>query len=316
MAAAAEKAGHEVMLCVRTPTPGLTIERDGKSRKVPVAIVEPGAGGQPDLPSPVDWILLATKAHQTEGAAPWIARLAGPGTVLVVVQNGVDHEERVARLGHPGPVLPALACISASQTAPGHVLHAHGTRFVVPDGEYGRTLAEVFAGSGLDIVPETDFTSAMWRKMLVNVGANAVTALTGRTLSVLDSPGMRDLTDGLMAEAVAVANAYGASLSEADMTRAWGFYGELGPDGVTSMLSDRLAGRMTEHDFITGAVVRAADRKGLDVPLSRTVLALLTATSPCPDTSLILPAAHPGRGVAVWPTAKPGRHRRPTEPER
>jgi len=46
------------------------------------------------------------------------------------------------------------------------------------------------------------------------------------------------------------------------------------------MLEDRRAGRPTEHDLISGAVVRAAARHGLDVPLNRAVLTLLAATSP------------------------------------
>jgi 2-dehydropantoate 2-reductase len=46
------------------------------------------------------------------------------------------------------------------------------------------------------------------------------------------------------------------------------------------MLEDRLAGRPTEHEEITGAVVRAGDRHGVDVPLNRAILALLAAASP------------------------------------
>jgi 2-dehydropantoate 2-reductase len=47
--------------------------------------------------------------------------------------------------------------------------------------------------------------------------------------------------------------------------------------GGTSMLYDRLAGRPMEHDYMTGAVVRAAGQHGIDVPLNKAVLALLSA---------------------------------------
>ena len=63
------------------------------------------------------------------------------------------------------------------------------------------------------------------------------------------------------------------------MTATLEFYAGFGPDAHTSMLDDRLAGRPTEHDEITGAVVRAADRHGVDVPLNRAVLALLAAAA-------------------------------------
>jgi 2-dehydropantoate 2-reductase len=45
------------------------------------------------------------------------------------------------------------------------------------------------------------------------------------------------------------------------------------------MLYDRLEGRPLEHEYITGAVVRAAERHGIDVPLNRAILALLRAAS-------------------------------------
>jgi len=49
------------------------------------------------------------------------------------------------------------------------------------------------------------------------------------------------------------------------------------PTGGSSMLYDRLAGRPLEHEFITGAVVNAAARHGIAVPLNEALLALLRA---------------------------------------
>ena len=58
------------------------------------------------------------------------------------------------------------------------------------------------------------------------------------------------------------------------------FYSSLDAETGTSMLEDRLAGRPTEHEEITGAVVRAADRNGVAAPLNHALLALLAAASP------------------------------------
>ena len=41
------------------------------------------------------------------------------------------------------------------------------------------------------------------------------------------------------------------------------------------MLQDFEAGRKTEIDVINGAVVRAADEQGMDVPLNRAFVALV-----------------------------------------
>lgn len=276
LAQAACQAGHDVTLCVRTPICSLWVTRDGEASQVPVRVTaDPGS-----LAGPASWVLLTTKGYQTAGAEPWLHALAGPDTVVVAVQNGVDHTERLAPLRPPGPVLPALAYIAARRHARGRVVHVSGRRVVVPRGEAGTAFAALLADGPVDVELSPDFLTAAWRKLLTNVAANPVTALTGRTLDVLGSPGIPALVHGLLTEAVAAGAAAGARLSAADVADTLDFYTRFQPGTGTSMLEDRLAGRPTEHEEITGAVVRAADRHGVDVPLNRAVLALLTAASP------------------------------------
>jgi 2-dehydropantoate 2-reductase len=232
------------------------------------------------LPGPVNWVLLTTKGYQTQGAEPWLSRLACQDTAVVAVQNGVDHARRLAGLGLRGPMLPALAYIAARRQAPGHVVHVSGEGLVVPCGPVGTAFAALLAGSFAAVELSPDVLTAAWRKLLTNVAASPVTALTGRTLEVLSSPGIPSLIRGLLTEAVAAGTASGAQLSAADVTATLNFYAGFRPSAATSMLEDRLAGRHTEHEEITGAVVRAADQHGLDVPLNRAILALLAASSP------------------------------------
>ena len=276
LADAVSQAGHQVVLCVRTPVPSLAVRRDGAEHQVPVTVVADPAA----LTDPVDWVLVTTKGHQTAGTFPWLQRLARPGTPVVAVQNGVDHVQRLAPANLPGPVLPALAWIWARQEEPGLVAHAGGHRLIVPDVPAGRAFAALLAAGPIDVERSADFVTDAWRKLLTNVAASPVTALTGRTMEVLHSPGIGSLVRSLLAEAVAAGNAAGAQLSDADVAETLDWYGSLAPTRGTSMLEDRRAGRPTEHDDITGAVVRAGDQHGVDVPLNRALLALLTAASP------------------------------------
>jgi 2-dehydropantoate 2-reductase len=276
LAQAAVLAGHDVTLCVRSPARSLSVTHDGQTEQVMVRITT-----DPDsVAAPTRWVLLATKGHQTAGAAPWLHRLAGPDTVVVVVQNGVEHAERLAPLRLPGTIVPALTYIAARRDGPGRIVRVAGDRVVVPDGAAGNAFAALLAGAPLTVDPAADFRTAAWRKLLTNVAANPVTALTGRPMEVLAAPGMPPLVRGLLTEAVAAGSADGARLSEQDVAATLEFYAGFDPDAGTSMLADRLAGRPTEHDEITGAVVRAAERHGLDVPLNRAMLALLMAATP------------------------------------
>lgn len=273
VAAAASRNGHQVQLCVRSPMNRLRVDLDG-GRYRPVVPVR----HRPDQAEPVDLVVLTTKAHDSAGAARWFAGLCGQQTTIVVMQNGVDHVERIQPLAPNRPIVPALVHIAVDRIGPGHVVHRSGRRIVLPTSEAADLAAEALHGDMIDVEQVPDFFTASWRKLMLNVAANPITALTGRRLGVLDLPAVRELAIGVLRETVAVGNAAGAALTERDVTETMRSYKAFGPAVGTSMLADRLAGRPIEYELITAAVVRAAARHGVAVPLNRTLLALLHGT--------------------------------------
>ncbi|GAB3402519.1 2-dehydropantoate 2-reductase [Flindersiella endophytica] len=285
VAAGAALRGHAVTLCVRTPFERLLVESvDGPAQAVDAEVLtEPAAAA---AVGPVDWVVLATKAHQTPAAAGWLRALTGKDTVVVVLQNGVDHEARVGPFAGPAAVLPGLAYVGAERIEPGRVLHLNGRRLVVPAGELGKRFAGLLDGEWLTVAEEPDFHTARWRKLLGNVGSSALTTLTDRRMEVLAEPAIGGLARGLLTEAVRVGVAEGARLGEADVDVAMRLYLEyFGPAVGTSMLHDRLAGQPLETDAIYGTIVRLAGAYGIDTPLNRAMLALLDAlTPPAPPT--------------------------------
>jgi 2-dehydropantoate 2-reductase len=194
----------------------------------------------------------------------------------VVAQNGLGRADAVRPLVPGVDVIPALLYIGAERVAAGRVSHFAGRRVTVPAGPQGRRVAESFSGSGLEIHPTSDFATAAWRKLLGNVMANPITALTLRRIDVLRDPAIEELARGLVREAVAVGQADGAALNDDDVERIVSAARNFGGAG-SSMLYDRLAGRAMEWDTITGEVVRRARRYGVDVPLNTAILALLRA---------------------------------------
>lgn len=274
-ASAAEQAGADVVICARSPVGPVVLELDGEDRRVAAPVI-----CDVDEARPVDWVLLATKAQQTPQVGPWLARLYRPGTVIVVLQNGVDHVERVAPLADGATVLPALVYVAVERVARGRVVHRRGRRVVLPAGPPARALTELLKGSWLDLVEEPDFRTAAWRKMLSNVAANPVTALTGRRMGVLREPEVRELFQVLLAEAVAVGIAEGAKLGPEDVAATMAFYGQFGEKDGTSMLYDRLAGREVENELISGAITRLGRHHGVPTPANQAMYALVGALAP------------------------------------
>ena len=270
LAAEAAAAGHAVVLCVRTAFDQLIVDGPYGKRAIDVRIAT-----DPARERPVPWLLLATKAQDTPGAAPWLARLADASTVVVVAQNGMDHVARVAPFVSSAAILPALVYAAVERVAPGHIKHHVGHRIVVPSGELGQRFSDLLAGSPAEVVQEEDFLSAAWRKLLSNAAANPITALTLQRMRIMRDPDIRALARGMLAEAVTVAHAAGARLTTADVDATLELYSGYREDGGTSMLYDRLAGHKLEHEYITGVIVRTAEAKGIDVPLNRAILTLL-----------------------------------------
>jgi 2-dehydropantoate 2-reductase len=267
-------AGRDVVACARRPFAEYVVDSATAPVRAPAVVVTDPAA----LDGPVDWVLVAVKAHQTAGAAPWLERLCGPDTTVVAVQNGVEGEARLRPFTAGAPVLAAVVYCGAELVAPGHTRHASAGYLILPEGEPARRLAALFAGSGAEIRPSPHHTDEAWRKLGINVVVNGTTALTGRPISVVGRPDVRAVAHGLLEECWAVGRAEGATLgAEAIAPQLDGLSAAR---GITSMLQDRRAGRPTEHDALYGAVIRLGARHGIPAPLHQVFAALLAAGDP------------------------------------
>jgi 2-dehydropantoate 2-reductase len=258
----------EVVLCGRTPLDRLVVEREGGGTVIvpgPV-LTDPAAAG------PVDVVLLAVKAHQTEGAAPWLAALCRPETVVVVLQNGVEQRELVGPHAGGATVLPAIVWVPAETLAPGHVRVRGDVRLTLPDEPAARAVADLIDGVEL----AADFTTLAWRKLAINAVAGLM-VLSGRRAGMFRRPDVRALAHALATETLAVARAEGAALPDAvagELVEEFAAYPE---DLGSSILFDYEAGRALEWDARNGVVARLGAKHGIPTPVSDVVVPLLAA---------------------------------------
>jgi len=174
-------------------------------------------------------------------------------------------------------VVPVIVYFNGERLAPDRVRLRQGSDqdLAVADDTAGRDFAGLFAGTPLRVARSDEFAALVWRKLLINAVANPITTLTLQRQAVLRRPDVQALCLKLLDEAVAVARAEGVPVADDEPARAMAtlftFSGELG----TSMYFDRLAGRHLEVEALTGAIVAAADRHGIAVPLNRALLTLL-----------------------------------------
>jgi len=265
-------AGREVVLCVRRQFDELLIEGpDGPLKVAPPVVTRPDGVG------PIAWVLLATKAHQTPGAADWLRALATTRTTIVILQNGVEHEERVRAYANGATLLPAVVNCRAGKIGPGSIIQHTPAEIVVPATDAGCNFVALCEGTALRVYTTTDFATVAWRKLCVNVAGGAITALIDRTLGVVRRPAIAEVARDLIRECVAVGRAEGAMLEDelADQIVAAMIHGP--EEAGTSMLADRRLGLPLEVDARNGAVARIGARHGIATPLNKTLTALLAA---------------------------------------
>jgi 2-dehydropantoate 2-reductase len=267
---------HDVIACVHHKLDYLTVERPEGTVVVPLRTLT-----DPIEATPVDWVLLCTKAHQTASAAAWLRQLCRPATRVAVLQNGIGHGERVAPFIAGAEVVPAIVYYNGERLAPDRVRLRHVIEhdLAVPDDAAGRAFAELLDGTPLRVSLTGDFITPMWQKLLINAVVNPITALTRQRLAVLRREEMRALCLTVLDEAVAVARAEGARLAEDEALRTLATLFTYPAEAGTSMYFDCLAGRSLEVDALTGAIVAAGERHQIATPLNRAFLLLLRAIS-------------------------------------
>ena len=118
----------------------------------------------------------------------------------------------------------------------------------------------------------------IWKKLILNAATLPPAALTGMHAGALTaSEDAHALVTDTAREAVAVARALGYDIDADERVTAIHALLEKAGPSKASMLQDFEAGRRTEVDVINGAVVRAADETGVEVPLNRSLLRLVKA---------------------------------------
>jgi 2-dehydropantoate 2-reductase len=265
-------AGRDVVLCVRRQFGELLIEGpDGILKVTPPVVTSPKDVG------PVGWVLLATKAHQTPGTAGWLRALATTRTTIVILQNGVEHEERVRAYANGATLLPAVVDCRARRIDPGRIIQRTPAEIVVPATDAGRNFVALCDGIALRVHTTTDFATVAWRKLCVNAAGGAITALVDRTLGVVRRPDVAEVARDLIRECIAVGRAEGAILEDelADEIVTAMIHGP--EEAGTSMLADRRLGLPLEVDARNGAVARIGARHGIATPLNKALTALMAA---------------------------------------
>ena len=266
-----QSAGHELVLCVRRPLPELTVETPGGVVQIHARVLTDPADA-----SPVEWVMVATKAYDVGGAAAWLEVLCAGGAPVAVLQNGVEHRERFTPFVPAQQVLPVMVDCPAERQAPDRVRQRGVMHLKVPDDKLGKAFVELFAGTAADASVVPDFLSVVWRKLCFN-SAGVLSALVMQPAGVVRDEVMGEVALQIIRECAAVGRAEGAQLEEDIAETILKAQRGAPADGVNSMLADRQAGRPVEIEARNGVIVRLGRKHGIPTPANSMAVALMEA---------------------------------------
>jgi 2-dehydropantoate 2-reductase len=233
------------------------------------------AGDLPDC----EFGLVATKALHTRAAVAG-ARAALADAAVVSLQNGLGNEEVIAEL------LPRV--IRGSIITAGAIIAPGVVRYDAPgDSWFGpfeprpasmdetERLARLLTDGGLRTHAMRDARGPQWTKVVFNSATSPLSALTGLPVGpVCTDPGLRPQVDALIAEALAVCEKTGITLTRAPAESVAEAIAEA-YHHKPSMLQDVLARRETEIDALNGGIAAEGRRVGVPTPLHDCMVALV-----------------------------------------
>lgn len=267
-----QHGAHQVTVAARTPFDSLEVTTPGGVlRAHPRVITDPR-----EAPA-VDWILVTTKAYDSDTAATWFARAATAATRLAVIQNGVEHLQRFEKHFDPRRTVPVMIDLPADRSGPGRTLQRRNARLEVPAENAGSAeFLGLFAHTGFEMKETADFTTALWKKLCLN-SSGAVSAVLIKPAGISHHAGIAELMRGIVRECVAVGRAEGAQLDDSIPDAIVDGARRAPRDTENSMVADRRAGGRMEIDARNGIIVRLGRKHGIPTPLNALIVDLLEA---------------------------------------
>ena len=275
------KAGNDVWLIVRGEhleairANGLKLVRPDTE-----FVVQVNATDNPAEVGPVDLVLFTVKTYQNRHVITTLKPLMGHETSVITLQNGVESHEQLGAVLGPSNILPGAYWASSHILSPGVIgedVPAQISFGEIDDTDSLRSpdIRQVFRDAGIKTEISLDPLQVLWEKFIVlSALAGITSAAQTRPKELLKYPDARAMFCNAMEESLAVGLAKGINLPD-NLVQDSLKYIESLPDFQNSMHGDYEAGRATELEALSGAVIRLGKQIGVKTPVHEFLYSVL-----------------------------------------
>ena len=275
------KAGNDVWLIVRGEhleairANGLKLVRPDTE-----FVVQVNATDNPAEVGPVDLVLFTVKTYQNRHVITTLKPLMSHETSVITLQNGVESHEQLGAVLGPSNILPGAYWASSHILSPGVIgedVPAQISFGEIDDTDSLRSpdIRKVFRDAGIKTEISLDPLQVLWEKFIVlSALAGITSAAQTRPKELLKYPDARAMFCNAMEESLAVGLAKGINLPD-NLVQDSLKYIESLPDFQNSMQGDYEAGRATELEALSGAVIRLGKQIGVKTPVHEFLYSVL-----------------------------------------
>lgn len=222
-----------------------------------------------------DLLIVSVKNYHLDSAIEDMRPFVGEGTFILPLLNGITSSDRLSAAFPEAKVFYGL-CVStdAERKTDGVVNTADGLiqfgyrENVTPSPEVTE-VQKLLQDAGIVAHVCPDMMRAIWKKWMLNIGINQVSAIThapyGKITGIESN---HILFHEAMMEVVALAKAAQIDLSETDALEYEAMLDSFSPYGKTSMLQDVEAKRKTEVDYFSGTVIKLGNQYHVPTPVN------------------------------------------------
>ena len=239
-----------------------------------------------------DLVLVTVKSADTDAAGALIAAHAPAHALVISLQNGVGNLQRLQAALPKHLVLAAMVPFNVVQLEAGRLHRGTAGELMIQMSPALAPWLPLFAAAHLPLQEKPDFEAVQWGKLLINLN-NGVNALSGIPLQAeFSQRAYRCCLAMLIDEGRAVLQAAGIRpakvvalgprllplvlrLPDALFRRGAAPMLRIDPEARSSMWEDLQAGRRTEIDYLSGAIVTLAASVGRSAPCNARMVALV-----------------------------------------
>lgn len=220
----------------------------------------------------VDLLIVSLKYGSLPEALESIKTIVGEHTTVMSLMNGVGSEELIAEQVGDDRVLRSLIKVASHKEENGYYFNPETTLGIIfgelaaPfDSERVQAIESLFADTGIHFRSTEFIREEIWGKFRLNVCNNLPQAILGAGVGCYsDSTHMKAISDGLRRELEQIALAKGIDMSKMAGTSGRG--SAVPASARYSTLQDLDAGRHTEIDMFSGALMRMGEELGIPTP--------------------------------------------------